>query len=45
MNSPYKRNKYRKKKNKPNTAITQHQSHTTIENNKKNLKKVKILNE
>ena len=36
MDSPYKRNKYRKKNNRPNTTITQSQSHTTNETPKRN---------
>ena len=40
MDSPYKRKKYKKKNNKPNTTITQSQSHTTNETpiNNKNTK-------
>ena len=36
MDSPYKRNKYRKKNNKPNTTITETQTHKPNENNKNN---------
>ena len=36
MKSPYKRNKYRKKNNKPNTTITKSLSHTTNETPKNN---------
>ena len=32
MDSPYSRNKHKKKNNKSNTSITQFQSHTTHEN-------------
>ena len=36
MDSPYKRDKYGKKNNKPNPTKTQPQSHTTNENTKSN---------
>ena len=36
MDSPYKRIKYRKKNNKPNTTISQPQSQTTNDTAKKN---------
>ena len=40
MDSPYKRNDYRKKNKKSNTTITQSQSHTTNET-PKNIKNTK----
>ena len=44
MDSPNKRNKYRKTNNKPNTTISQPQSHTTndIAKNNKNAKSKKM---
>ena len=43
MDSPYKKIKYRKKNNKPNTTISQPQSQTTNDTVKKKIKMLRVI--